>query len=141
MYIWNRFCFLQFGTLLGVVGSCLCPSLNIFGLKTGSLGWRKDTNRIYIFTTCQSGGLRLAGGGRGAGQTFTIILPDKASTALKHSSTAFSQDSLLHEDGKKSLLPGSYCIAQEFLCIPRICSPQPPKPPPSPLEGPHNARC
>ena len=30
--------------------------LNIFGLKTGSLGWRKDTNRIYIFTTRQSGG-------------------------------------------------------------------------------------
>ena len=29
--------------------------LNIFGLKTGSLGWRKDTNRIYIFTTRQSG--------------------------------------------------------------------------------------
>ena len=36
--------------------------LNIFGLKTGSLGWRKDTNRIYIFTTRQSGGLRGAGG-------------------------------------------------------------------------------
>ena len=56
------FAFYNLARCLALVGSCLCPSLNIFGLKTGSLGWRKDTNRIYIFTTRQSGGLRLARG-------------------------------------------------------------------------------
>ena len=50
------FAFYNLARCLAWLGSCLCPSLNIFGLKTGSLGWRKDTNRIYIFTTRHSGG-------------------------------------------------------------------------------------
>ena len=56
------FAFYNLARCLAWLGSCLCPSLNIFGLKTGSLGWRKDTNRIYIFTTRQSGGLRAGEG-------------------------------------------------------------------------------
>ena len=54
------FAFYNLAGCLAWRGSWLCPSLNIFGLKTGRgcLGWRKDTNRIYIFTTRQSGGLR-----------------------------------------------------------------------------------
>ena len=130
------FAFYNLAGCLAWRGSWLCPSLNIFGLKTGRGGaWAGG--RIPIgFISLQhvsQGGCAL-----GAGQTFTIILRDKASTALKHSKI-FSQDSLLDEGCYKSLTD-SYCIAQEFLCIPGICRPAP-SAPPSPPEGPHNARC
>ena len=125
------FAFYNLARCLAWLGSCLCPSLNIFGLKTGSLGWRKDTNRIYIFTTRQSGGLR-AGEGE-------LVRHLQLSCRTKHPqlSNIPTPSFLRILASAWRSIQGSYCIAQEFLCIPRICSPSPPSPP----EGPHNARC
>lgn len=91
--------------------------LNIFGLKTGSLGWRKDTNRIYIFTTRQSGV------GRVGRASWSDIYNYPARQSI-HSSQTFLRHLFSGVSHASSIK--AYCIFREFLCIPRICSPSPP---------------
>ena len=77
------FPFLQFGCLAWPGSTAVC-CLNIFGTKQG---W-KDTNRIYIFTTRRSAAPHSPAQ---AGQTFTIILGDKASRGLPRLDSTFHQ--------------------------------------------------
>ena len=136
MYIWNRFCFLQFGTLLGVVGSCLCPSLNIFGLKTGSLGWRKDTNRIYIFTTCQSGGLRLAGGGGELVRHLQLSCRTKHPQLSNIPPPPFLRILFCMKMERNHCCQAHIASPKNFSAFPAFAAPSPPSPPRAPWRAP-----
>ena len=122
------FAFYNLARCLALVGSCLCPSLNIFGLKTGSLGWRKDTNRIYIFTTRQSG--------VGEEESWSDIYNYPAGHSI-HSSQTFLHHLFSGFSSASRSAQVNIASSKNFSAFPAFAASAPPSPP----EGPHNARC
>ena len=94
--------------------------------------WRKDTNRIYIFTTRHSGGC--------ARRDRSDIYNYPARQSIRSSGTF--QNLFLRTPSCMKAASNPSCAysasSENFSTFPHL---QPPPPPSSPLEGPHNARC